>query len=71
MAFSDENSLGKKYKVKAALACSSAEVIAWYVAVALVTLALVAADEGIKAEMLHSDTGAFSKSHSRGVVTSE
>lgn len=49
VALSDENSLGKKYKIEEALACPSAEGIAWYLPVAVVTPAPVPADVGIKA----------------------
>lgn len=40
--------LGKKCRIKEALAFPSAEVTAWYIPVAVVTPALVPADEGIK-----------------------
>lgn len=48
VAFSDENSLGKKCKIKESLAFPSAEVTAWYLPVAVVTLALVPAVERIR-----------------------
>lgn len=48
VALSDENSLGKKYRIEEALACPSAEGTAWCLPVAVVTPALLPADAGIK-----------------------